>query len=87
MTSRQDDIVFEIFEVSAPAFKVTACQGASLREFPDRAATLQRCVITEAFAARQPPRPLSPRRRFYPNRKAQLIKRCVHAGVSNNGKK
>ncbi|KAH6619158.1 hypothetical protein B0J18DRAFT_481466 [Chaetomium sp. MPI-SDFR-AT-0129] len=40
VTARQDDLLFEAFELLAPNNKVMACLGALLREFPDRAAVI-----------------------------------------------
>ncbi|KAK0613589.1 hypothetical protein B0T14DRAFT_591458 [Immersiella caudata] len=37
LTSRQDDILFESFELLAPNKDVMSCKGSLLREFPDRA--------------------------------------------------
>ncbi|KAK4119357.1 hypothetical protein N657DRAFT_581720, partial [Parathielavia appendiculata] len=40
VTARQDDVLFEAFELLAPNDKVMSCLGALLREFPDRAAVI-----------------------------------------------
>ncbi|KAB5572265.1 hypothetical protein GE09DRAFT_662607 [Coniochaeta sp. 2T2.1] len=40
VTARQDDVLFEAFELLAPNKHVMSCQGALLREFPDRAAVV-----------------------------------------------
>lgn len=50
VTARQDDILFEAFELLAPNNHVMSCQGALLREFPDRAAVLARDkVLDDSF--------------------------------------
>ncbi|KAG7294015.1 hypothetical protein NEMBOFW57_004076 [Staphylotrichum longicolle] len=38
LTAQQDGILFEAFELLAPNHNVMTCEGALLREFPDRAA-------------------------------------------------
>ncbi|KAK3374532.1 hypothetical protein B0T24DRAFT_577590 [Lasiosphaeria ovina] len=40
LTSRQDNILFETFELLAPNQNVMSCEGSLLREFPDRAVTV-----------------------------------------------
>lgn len=40
VTARQDDILFEAFELLAPNEHVMSCQGAPLRDLPDRAAVV-----------------------------------------------
>ncbi|KAK3987282.1 hypothetical protein QBC44DRAFT_127707 [Cladorrhinum sp. PSN332] len=40
LTSRQDNILFETFELLAPNRNVMSCKGSLLRKFPDRAATV-----------------------------------------------
>lgn len=47
LTRRQNDIMFDSFELLAPDPQVTACMGRLLREFPDRAASVQRKLITQ----------------------------------------
>ena len=42
LTVRQDDILFEAFELLAPNENVMSCEGSLLREFPDRAAAVTR---------------------------------------------
>lgn len=48
LTSRQDNILFETFELLAPNRNVMSCQGALLREFPDRAVTVPLSKLGDA---------------------------------------
>ncbi|KAK0715939.1 hypothetical protein B0H67DRAFT_645624 [Lasiosphaeris hirsuta] len=48
LTSRQDSILFETFELLAPNRHVMSCKGSLLREFPDRAATVPLIKLGDA---------------------------------------
>ena len=48
LTSRQDDVLFETFELLAPNRNVMSCKGSLLREFPDRAVTVTNGKLRDA---------------------------------------
>ncbi|KAK4160024.1 hypothetical protein QBC43DRAFT_326010 [Cladorrhinum sp. PSN259] len=48
LTSRQDDILFETFELLAPNRNVMSCKGSLIREFPDRAVVVPLSTLRDA---------------------------------------
>jgi len=48
LTSRQNDVLFETFQLLAPNRNVMSCKGSLLREFPDRAVTVPNSKLRDA---------------------------------------